>query len=302
MRVLVTGALGFIGSALVPALEAAGHAVRGLGRGAGSLADWRQADLTRPVTLAGVCADCDAVIHLAGIAHTRASGADHGAVTVAGTRALLAEARAAGVGRFLFVSSIKAECARDAYADSRRAAEALVREAGLPSCAIVRPALVYGPGMRGNLERLLRLADHPWSLPIPRGLARRSLVHRDDLVRVLVALASRPAATATYTVTDGMPYTAREVYDAMRAGLARPAGRLALPAGLVTALARFGDGVTRWTGRSCPWDTRALAPLLESCVSADDGVWKALGMAPRHTLTQAVADMAEALRVGGGAL
>lgn len=300
MRVLVTGALGFIGVALVPALEAAGYGVRGLGRGVGPLADWRQADLTRPASLAGVCVDCDAVIHLAGVAHTRASGADHRAVTVEGTRALLAEARAAGVTRFVFVSSIKAECAQDEYGDSRRAAEELVRAAGLPSCAIVRPALVYGPGMRGNLDRLLRLADHPWSLPIPRGLARRSLVHRDDLVRVLVALVPRQASNVTYTVTDGTPYTAREIYDALRIGLQRPPARSALPAGAVTALARFGDAVTRWTGRSCPWDTRALAPLLESCVSTDDSVWGTLGMAPRYTLTQAVAEMADAGRAGGG--
>ncbi len=300
MRVLVTGALGFIGAALVPALEAAGYGVRGVGRGAGSLADWRQADLTRPASLAGVCADCEAVIHLAGVAHTRAAGADHRAVTVEGTRALLAEARAAGVARFVFVSSIKAECARDEYADSRRAAEELVRAAGLPSCAIVRPALVYGPGMRGNLDRLLRLADQPWPLPIPRGLARRSLVHRDDLVRVLVALLPRHASTGTYTVTDGTPYTAREIYDALRAALRRPPVRAALPTGAVTALARFGDAVTRWTGRACPWDTRALAPLIESCVSTDDGVWKTLGMAPRYSLMQAVADRAAAARAGGG--
>ncbi len=301
MRVLVTGALGFIGTALLPALEAAGYGVRGLGRAAGPLADWRSADLTSPASLAGVCADCDAVIHLAGVAHTRASGADHRAVTVEGTRALLAEARAAGVAQFLFVSSIKAECARDEYADSRRAAEELMRKAGLPSCMIVRPALVYGPGVRGNLKRLLQLADHPWPLPIPRGLARRSLVHRDDLVRVLVALLSGHAHTATYTVTDGMPYTMREIYDVMRVGCGRRVGRYALPAGALTALARFGDGVTHWTRRPCPWDTSALAPLLEACVSTDDGVWGAIGLTPRYSLAQSVAGMVEALRVGGGA-
>ncbi len=294
MRVLVTGARGFIGSALVVALEAAGYAVRGLGRGAGSMEDWRQADFAAPDSLAGVCDGCEAVIHLAGVAHTRADGKEHEAVTVAGTRALLAEAREAKVAQFLFVSSIKVECARDAYAESRRMAEDMVRACSLPSVAIVRPALVYDAGMRGNLGRLLQVADLLWPLPIPRGGARRSLVHRDDLVRVLVALLAHRARDVTYTVTDGASYTMRDIYDLMRAALGRPASRHALPEGVVPAVARFGDRVTHWTGHACPWNSERLAPLLESCASDDRRVWDDLGMAPGHTLASGIAEMVAA--------
>ena len=292
MRVLVTGARGFIGAALIPALEAAGHAVRGVGRGAGpAMRDWRQADLTVPASLAGVCDACDAVIHLAGVAHTRAAAKEHQAVTVAGTRTLLAEARDAGVAQFVFVSSIKVECARDAYAESRRMGEDMVRACGLPSVAIVRPALVYGAGMRGNLERLLRMADLPWPLPVPSGGARRSLVHRDDLVRVLVALLAHRARDAVYTVTDGASYTVRDIYDLMRAAVGRPQARYALPEGVLPAVARFGDRVARLTGRRCPWDSEGLAPLMASCTSEDRRVWEDLGMAPEHTLASGIAAM-----------
>ncbi|WP_298135540.1 NAD-dependent epimerase/dehydratase family protein [Acidiferrobacter sp.] len=293
MRVLVTGASGFIGGALASALEAAGHTVRGLGRGPGAVKDWHRADLGVPGSLAGACEDCEAVVHLAGVAHTRAAPHEHQAVTVEGTRALVAEARRAGVGRFVFVSSIKVECAHDAYAKSRAMAEGLVQACGLPSVVIVRPALVYGAGMRGNLERLLKAADLPWPLPIPRAGARRSLVHRDDLVRVLVALVAVRGGGAVYTVTDGTSYTLRDIYDVMRDALGRSPGRTALPAGLLAAVGRFGDHVARWVGR-CPWDTRSLAPLLESCVSDDGRVWGDLGMAPRYTLASGVADMVAA--------
>ena len=295
MRVLVTGARGFIGTALVPALEAAGHTVRGVGRGARpAVKDWRQADLTVPGSLAGVCDACEAVIHLAGVAHTRAGAHEHEAVTVAGTRALLAEARAARVAQFLFVSSIKVECARDAYAESRRMGEDMVRACGLPSVVIVRPALVYGPGMRGNLDRLLQMADLSWPLPIPSGGARRSLVHCDDLARVLVALLAHRARDALYTVTDGASYTMRDIYDLMRAAVGRPAARYALPEGVVPAVARFGDWMTRLTGRRWPWNSEGLAPLLASCTSDDRRVWADLGMVPGYTLASGIAAMVAA--------
>lgn len=295
MRVLVTGARGFIGTALIPALEAAGHTVRGSGRGVNpAVKDWRQADLTAPASLAGVCDACEAVIHLAGVAHTRAAAKEHEAVTVSGTRALLAQACDAGVGQFVFVSSIKVECAHDAYAESRRIGEDMVHACGLPSVTIVRPALVYGGGMRGNLGRLLRMADLFWPLPIPAGGARRSLVHRDDLVRVLVALLALRARDAVYTVTDGASYTLRDIYDLMRAAVGRPAVRYSLPQGLLPAVARFGDRMTRLTGRRCLWNSEALAPLLTSCTSDDRRIWDDLGMAPSHALGSSIAAMVAA--------
>ncbi|MHB8253927.1 MAG: NAD-dependent epimerase/dehydratase family protein [Acidiferrobacter sp.] len=300
MRVLVTGATGFIGQALVPALMAAGMPVRGLGRAPRGGLEWHMADLTDAASVRGSCRDCEVVFHLAGIAHTRAAGARHEEVTVAGTRALLAEAQEAGVRQFIFVSSIKAECSDDEYARSRRAAEDLVRGAGLVATAIVRPALVYSAGMRGNLDRLLTVAAGRLPLPIPHGGPLRSLIHKDDLVAVLVALTRLPQASVTYTVSDGHPYTLREIYDVMRQGFGYHPASYALPQSVLENLARLGDQISAWTARPCAWDSQALAPLLESCVSDDTRVWQDLAHTPQYTLASAMPAMVAAYQDARG--
>jgi len=298
MRVLVTGATGFIGQALVPALLACGAQVRGLGRSALPGLAWHTADLTQASSLRGCCADIEVVLHLAGIAHTRAVGSRHEEVTVMGTRALLAEAVSSQVRRFIFVSSIKAGCSDDAYARSRRAAEDLVRDAGLAATAIVRPALVYSPGMKGNLAHLLAAAAHGLPLPLPRGGAVRGLIHRDDLVAVLMALLRAPKSAATYTVTDGHPYTLREIYDAMRQGFGRRPSPYALPMALFERIAQFGDRVSALMGRPCAWDSQALAPLLESCFSEEGQVWRDLALEPRYSLASAMPALVAAYQNG----
>ncbi len=205
MKLAITGGTGFVGSRLIDAALAAGHEVRALTRRdqpprdrvtwiAGSLGD-REA-LRRLVT------GTDAVIHVAGvISAPDAAGFEAG--NVGGTLAMLAAATAGGVHRFVHVSSLAArEPKLSLYGASKAKAEQLVERSGL-DWAIVRPPAIYGPGDQETLE-LFKMARLGIVLLPPKG--RVSLLHVDDLARLLLALAE-PGAPSNLIVEadDGTP-------------------------------------------------------------------------------------------------
>lgn len=293
--VLVTGASGFIGGALVTALGEAGYMVRGLGRAAQATMPWHCADFGEPSSLRGCCRNIDVVCHLAGVAHTRAPAAVHERITVAGTQALLAEAQAAGVKGFIFLSTIKVLCSDDDYARSRQAAEHLIGAVPGMATTILRPALVYGPGVKGNLGRLLALTDRGWPLPVPDLPAIRSLIHRDDIVAVILALLKSGSRGGRYVVTDGGRYMLRAIYREMCKACGRtPAPPL--PRALLPVLGRCGDSMSSIVRRPLPFTSSALATLIASCYSDEQQVWRDLGLAPRWSLTTALPAMVAAHR------
>ncbi len=146
--------------------------------------------------------ESDAVIHIAGvISASDKAGFDHG--NVEGTLAMLAAATAGGVQRFIHVSSLAArEPKLSMYGASKARAEELVRSSGL-EWAMVRPPAVYGPGDKETLE-LFRMAKLGLMLMPPRG--HLSLIHVDDLARLLLALADRNApSNIMIEADDGQP-------------------------------------------------------------------------------------------------
>ena len=205
MRLSVTGGTGFVGSHLIDAALSAGHQVKALTRRqqpARSGLEWISGSLEDRAALHRLVTDSDAVIHVAGVISAGdAAGFERG--NVAGTLAMLAAATAGGVQRFVHVSSLAArEPKLSMYGASKARAEDLVRSSGL-EWAMVRPPAVYGPGDRDTLE-LFRMARLGLMLMPPRGHV--SLIHVDDLARLLLALAG-PAAPSNILIEadDGKP-------------------------------------------------------------------------------------------------
>ncbi|GJD34326.1 NAD-dependent epimerase/dehydratase family protein [Methylobacterium aerolatum] len=258
--VALTGSTGFIGRHLLAALTARGYRVRVLLRrpvevppGAASAV---VGDLTRPINMAAALADVDAVVHSAGLAHAM-SGApedDYRTLNTQATARLAEAAERARVRRFVFLSSIRAQTGAtapgvvteadaprptDAYGRSKREAEEALAATGLDWAAL-RPVLVYGPGAKGNLEALLKLARSPAPLPLGGLRATRSLISLESLSAAVDVLLRAPGPLkAPFIAADPDPLTLAEMIAALRSGLGRGPGLLPVPEALLGLACRL---------------------------------------------------------------
>jgi nucleoside-diphosphate-sugar epimerase len=258
-RVLVTGAAGFIGRPLVAALDGAGYAVRAAvrdRRGQSFPSGVEVAalpDLAAQVDWSALVGGMDAVVHLAGIAHV---GPDipqsaYDRVNHLSVADLAGASAAAGVKRLIFMSSIRAQTGAvadhplsevdvarptDAYGRSKLAAEAAIRAYGVPF-TILRPVLIYGPGVKGNLASLLRLAALPIPMPFGRLTNRRSMLALCNLIAAIrFALEDAHAVNQTFIVSDPDALSVAETISILRTALGRNPALLAVPPGLLSML------------------------------------------------------------------
>jgi len=180
----VTGGTGFVGGHLLRVAREAGWEIRALTRGWRPPQDgiaWIEGALDQPEALASLCEGADAIVHIAGLINA-ASRAGFESVNVGGTLAMIDAARAAGVRRFIHISSLAArEPDLSDYGWSKAKAERVVAASGL-DWTIVRPPAIYGPGDRETFE-LFKMARRGLVALPPKG--RFSLLHVEDLWLVL---------------------------------------------------------------------------------------------------------------------
>lgn len=333
MRVLVTGATGFVGRQLVKALSTAGANVRALIRprhaGSGSPPYSygnvipMMGDLTEPDSLRCACDDIDTVFHLAGYAHADDANGDaaamlHRQITVEGTRVLLAEALTAGVRRFVFVSSVKAagegceECLDEtapaspvtSYGRAKLEAEQIVLEMGRGHgmhVSVLRLPLVYGSGNKGNLPRMIEAIDQGRFPPLPEVHNKRSMVHVDDVVQALRLAVENPRANGeVYLVTDGRAYSTYEICALIRRALGRAEPKWKVPIGVLRAAAGIGDAISRVRGLPFFFNSVTLNKLVGSAWYSSEKIERDLGFRRTHTLETALPEMVEEYRGRAG--
>jgi len=308
--VLVTGASGFVGSALVERLscdtrfQVHAAARKGLVLG-GTVQGFRAPDLGASADWHDALLGMGAVIHCAARVHVMNEQADDPLtefrrVNVEGTLHLARQAVAAGVRRFIFVSSIKVNGeqtspgeafraddesrASDPYGISKREAEngllALAAETGL-EVVIVRPPLIYGPGVKANFLSMLSWLNK--GVPLPFGVIdnRRSLVALDNLVDLLALCLTHPAAAGQrFLVSDGEDLSTTELLRRLGQALGRPARLLPVPQGWI-------EGGASLVGR------KDLSQRLCGSLQVNiDKTRKLLGWAPPVSVDQSLAKTA----------
>lgn len=304
MVLAVTGGTGFVGQALLGA--AAGAPVRALARRPQPDrpgVEWVLGDLADAAALGRLCNGADAVIHIAGVVNAR-DKAGFEAGNVAGTAAVLAAAERAGVRRFVHVSSLAArEPGLSDYGASKAAAERLVAASPL-DWVMVRPPGVYGPGDTEMLP-LYRLAARGFGVAPGRG--RFSLIHVDDLARLLLALAGGGPSRTTLEVDDGgdgdgdggghsHPALAR----AIGAALGRRVTVVPIPAALMGVAATVATAVSRAAGRLPRLSHDRARYLVHPDWVARGGNAALAGLwAPRLGLPEGVADTVRGYRTRG---
>lgn len=296
--VVVTGAGGFIGHALVERLAAGGTPVVAVLRRPAALPRGAiphvLGDITAATPWPPLLAGARAVVHLAGRAHAPATPDERWIEGEALAAAALArEARGAGVGRVVLLSSIKVLGERtpdrpfradqppapeDAYGRAKWRSEEAMRAAAGERLAIIRPPLVYGPGVRANFLALLRLVDRGLPLPFAGIDNRRSLVCRDNLLDLIeIALDHAAAAGGVFLLRDAEEVSTPELVRRIAAALGRPARLFRCP----PALLRFAAALAGRAG---------VADRLISSLSVDDlATRERLGWQPRVTLADGLA-------------
>ena len=307
--ILVTGANGFVGNELIRCLQEAGRSVCAAVRShvpldtpgltttvvgsIGSKTDWQPS-----------LKDVDTVIHLASRVHVMRETsldplAEFREVNVEGTKNLALQASQAGVKRFIYVSTVKVNgeisgddpfresdppCPTDHYAVSKWEAEQALWSVSQISgieVVVIRPPLVYGPGVRANFLRLMHWVDRGYPLPFGAVRNRRSLLYLGNLVDGLIHCVDNPsAANQTFLLSDAETLSTPELIRELACALGRRANLVNIPVGML----RIAGRVTR--------RSKVISRLVDSLWVDSSNIVNRLGWRPPFTVEQGLAETA----------
>lgn len=298
MKVLVTGANGFIGKALCTYLHEHGHdVVAAVRRGSGQRHEIMVGEIDKNTNWEDALAGCDAIVHLAARVHKlndSSSGIEslYRETNTAATINLAKQAVLAGVKRFVFVSSIKVNGEgsdraytssdkpnpQDAYANSKWEAEQSLKKIANESeieVVILRPPLIYGPDVKANFLRLLHIVYRGWPLPFGLIRNRRSLLFVGNFIDVIAACLTHPNAVGkTYLVSDCYDVSISDLIKDIAFALGRPARLLPVPQVVIS-------WISKAFGKSDVSD-RIIGSLTVDCAEIESDLhWK-----PPYTMQQ----------------
>ncbi|MEW6117620.1 MAG: SDR family oxidoreductase [Nitrospirota bacterium] len=262
MKILITGANGFVGRALCKVLFDAGLSVRGAVRKRENASSFHDdlisiGDIGRDTKWEEALQGIDTVVHLAARVHVMKDASldslgEYRRVNAEGTYRLARKAAESGVRRLVYVSTIKVNGEQtnnipftesdepnpqDAYAISKLEAEQSLREIAQKTgleVVVLRPPLVYGPGVSANFFKLLELIDAGIPLPLGRVRNSRSLIYIGNLVDAIVRCVQHPsAANKVFLVSDGEDLSTPELIRRLASALNKPAHLVPFPSSLL---------------------------------------------------------------------
>lgn len=307
-RVLVTGGTGMIGRALIPLLVEQGFRVRVLVQSAteqlpfDSQVELQPGDILDGPSCRRATQGIDAVVHLAGRAHTRTHPELFFRVNVDGTRNLLEAAVHQGVSHFVFVSSagVYGEGRPEPFAEanvpypitpyglSKLKAEQVVEEiaklTGI-SHTILRPSVVYGASDRGNVLRMIRAIDSRFFAMVGRGNTRKSMTYVQNVADVVgLCLSSERARNETFNIADPEPYAIGDLSRTIAQVLGKPLRSVSVPAGLAKVGALGLQLACRAVGKSPVVTLRDIRVLTTDMVLDVNKLHNVLGYRSRVLL------------------
>lgn len=311
-RCLVTGAGGFIGRVLCLRLEEMGARVYRLSRNVAG-PDTIAVDLGRESMPRLDRVRPDTVFHLAARVHivddAHGAEAEHARVSVEGTRQLLRAAADVGSSVFVFFSTCAVMPEGSAlaidettppmpttpYGRAKLLAEELVLDMngnrGMRTVCIRLP-MVYGPGHKGHLARMIRAIERRVFPPLPEYPGKRSLIHVEDAVRAAILVARRvEAAGKVYIVAEPRAYSSREIYEVVLESLGRRPPVWRVPRAVLASTAVVADLSDRLTGRMLPFNSAALFKLSRAAVYSAAKIERELGFRTERSFASAARDL-----------